>query len=825
MTVLRKTDMSFLWKYKNVISSILIVFIIKFLLSYLPSFGFDMGTWFGWANRLKNLGFSGFYSDTDWTQYTPGYMYWLLLIGKLGWVNELAIKIPVVIAEIATGVLIWSLVKKVNTKLAIVSFFLYTLNPVVIFDGSIWGQIDGLLTFFLFVSAYFLIEKKNFVLSVLFWSMAFLIKPQSLAVAPIFLLVILLKKFKFKEIIFGGIVGLSTILLLSYPFFLNDPILGLPHLIIRMGQYYSYTSVNAFNIWSWGGMWQTDTVKFLGIALYNWGAILLALSIIFALFKFRNKLNSKANYYLLFAILSLCFFVFPTKVHERYLFPFFAFLLTAASLSKSQNIFGVYIITSIASFANLYYPYSYYNNNFLRSDFLQNFTYSLAKIIGFIFLLSYFALIFWEKLPNLNVVKSIKKLINNSENKVAVYKFPRINLSLKKAKIFLGIILVFAFITRVFELGSPPKEYFDEVYHAFTARAMLNHDIKAWEWWNTPPEGFAYEWTHPPLAKLGMVLGMMIFGENSFGWRIPGALLGIGIVFLVYKLGKEIFKDEAVGLLSAAVFSLDGLPLVLSRIGMNDSYLLFFVLLSIYLFYKQINFLSALSFGLAIASKWSAIWAIPIFGIIWIRHTFKDRVFKVSVLWFLVIPFSIYLLTYLPMFLTGHSLSIWWEMQKQMWWYHTGLRATHPYTSLWFSWPFMIRPIYLYTSDEIGGMVSRIYAMGNPFVFWFGFISIVASAVYAFLEKNKNLGLVVFSYLIFFVPWAASPRIMFLYHYLPSIPFMAIATGYILRRSPKIARCVLLLMLLSFIYFYPHFAGLQIPLWLDKSYYWFSSWR
>lgn len=137
----------------------------------------------------------------------------------------------------------------------------------------------------------------------------------------------------------------------------------------------------------------------------------------------------------------------------------------------------------------------------------------------------------------------------------------------------------------------------------------------------------------------------------------------------------------------------------------------------------------------------------------------------------------------------------------------------------------MIRPVYLYTSDEIGGMVARIYAIGNPLVFWFGLASITMSAIYAFIERNKKLGLVIFSYLIFFVPWAASPRIMFLYHYLPSIPFMSIAIAYVLRRTPKLIFWVVPAFFLSFIYFYPHWAGISVPIWLDKSYYWVSSWR
>jgi dolichyl-phosphate-mannose--protein O-mannosyl transferase len=563
-------------------------------------------------------------------------------------------------------------------------------------------------------------------------------------------------------------------------------------------------------------MWKPDSLVFAGLTLSAWGTVLLIGAVLFALFKFRNKLEKKHNYYLLFAILSLCFFVFPTRVHERYLFPFFAFLLTAAGLSKSRNLFGIYIATSIASFLNVYYPYAYYQKNFLFSQTIYNLSESLAKLVGFIFLAAYFALLFLEKLPRLNLPRF-------SFKKIQTVKLPRAKLSVKFARNILIGILAFAFVTRVFNLGSPPNEYFDEVYHAFTAKVMMHADAyKAWEWWNTPPAGFAYEWTHPPLAKLGMVLGMLVFGQNSFGYRILGALLGVISVLLVYLIAKELFKDEVISLLSAGVFSLDGLALVMSRIGMNDSYMLCFALLSIYLFLRQKNFLSALLFGLSLASKWSAIWAIPILGILWLRR--KDK-FELSNLWFLILPPVIYLLTYTQMFLTGHNLSIWWEMQKQMWWYHTGLKATHPYSSMWWSWPFLIRPIYLYTSNEVNGMVARIYAMGNPLVFWFGLASVVISAVYAYVERNRNLGLIVFGYLIFFVPWALSPRIMFLYHYLPSIPFMCVATGYVLRRNPKLIFTYLSICLLVFIYFYPHWAGLQIPLWLDKSYYWVNSWR
>jgi Gpi18-like mannosyltransferase len=816
----------------QIILSILIVFFAGFAFSFLPSFAIDMGTWLGWANRLASLGFVGFYSNTVWTQYTPGFMYWLWFIGKIGWATDFAIKIPVIIADISVGLLIYSLVKKKNPKLALLSFFLYTLNPVVIFDGSVWGQIDGILTLFLFLSAYFLIEKGNFVSSVFFWSIAFLIKPQAIATLPVFILVIILGKFKWKEVFMAGILGVLTLLVLSLPFFPKNPILGLPSLILRMAGYYKYTSVNAFNIWSWVGLWRPDTINFLGLELSTWGAILLGASVIIALFCFRKKIEKKENYYLLFAILSLCFFTFPTKVHERYLFPFFAFLLTSAGLSESLYLFGIYITASVASFLNIYYPYSYYYPLNLRSDFLYNLSQALTKFIGFFFFVCYFVLLFWEKLPRLNLSPSINRLIDNwkERKKPRVdIKLPRMNLSPKQIKIILLTILTFAFVTRIFNLSSPPTMYFDEVYHAFTAKVILSADAaKAWEWWNTPPPGFAYEWTHPPIAKLGMVLGMIIFGQNSFGWRIPGALLGVGSVFLVYLLAKFIFDDEVIGLFSAAAFSLDGLALVMSRIGMNDSYLLFFALLSIYLFLKKRNFLSALSFGFSLASKWSAIWMAPILLVIFLQQTpikqIWNKIWKTFYWFFIVVP-AVYLGSYFDMFLTGHNFSIWWGMQEQMWWYHTRLVATHPYSSSWWMWPLLIRPIYLYTSSEVGGMVARIYAMGNPVVFWFGLGAVLICLYYAYRERNKRLGLVVFSYFAMFIPWALSPRIMFLYHYLPAIPFLSIAIGYILRKNRELVIPFFVVAFLVFIYYYPHWAGLQVPLWLDSSYYWIPSWR
>ena len=793
------TDKKMLKAARNFrINPILIVLglglIVRIIFGFFGTLRLDQGTFTAWSRILADGGLNNFYNS--WSDYLPGYLYILWFLGKIrGAIPEVLLyKLPAILADLATGFLIYRIVGK---KRGLIASALYVFNPAILSNSTLWGQIDSLTALFSLAAIYFLTV--SYPLSAIVLSLGTLIKPQAAFILPVLLVLMFKNKWKIKKYFVYALIAFAVFLLGFLPFFNNGNFIRfvLERITATFSQY-PYGSINAFNFWGLFGFWRDDLItKYLG-----YGLVVICYFLVVFL-----SLKKKVGEYPLLGLVFLSSFLFLTRMHERHLLPALAPLVISAAANPVLLI--PYFGFSLTYLANMYYSFSW-----ITYDFLSVFSPFLIKI----FILFNLALLIFV------VYGLFKKITLKIRLPVwrASLPFPRIALSAKLTKALLVLILAFAFISRVAWLGSPPNEYFDEVYHAFTARLVLHGDPKAWEWWNPHPEGFAYEWTHPPLAKLGMVLGMKIFGENSFGWRFPGALLGVGSVLLVFLLAKELFKDDLLALLSAAVFSLDGLVLVMNRIGMNDSYLLFFALLSIYLFMKNQNYLSALAFGLALASKWSAIWTIPIFFAIWLK---KKKKFSPGLIWFFLLPPVVYLLSYFPMFSTGHGLDIFWGVQKQMWWYHTGLRATHPYTSPWWNWPLLVRPIYLYTSEEIGSTVSRIYAMGNPFVFWAGLLSVLVSFVYAFLERNKNLALVVFSYFIFFVPWAASPRIMFLYHYLPSIPFLAIATGYILRRNFKLVIWYLTIALLVFIYFYPHWAGLKIPLWLDTSYYWFSSWR
>jgi predicted membrane-bound dolichyl-phosphate-mannose-protein mannosyltransferase len=788
--------------------------IVRIILGFFGTLNLDQGTFIGWSNSLIGNDFSNFYKG--WSDYLPGYIYILWFLGKVrGFIpNVLLYKLPAIFADLATGFLIYKIVGKFkDKKWALIASSLYIFNPAILSNSTLWGQIDSITSLLSLLAIYFV--PVNFFLSSFFLAFGTLVKPQVAFIAVVIFLVMIKNKWKPAKILSYVFSSLIVFVLGFLPFTGKTNILSFitERLSISSGQY-PYTSVNAFNFWGVFGFWNKDSDTF---PLMIIGVVIVLIILGILLLKVWKK---KGWEYFLASVVFLSSFLFLTRIHERHLLPVFAPLIISASLIPDLLI--PYVGLSLTYLANMYYSYMW-----ITYDFKNVFPQSL--IVLFILInLFLLGIVFWKlfRENGSEVIQKIKEGFLNFKKRpknIIPFSFSETKLSKRFLNLLLAGVLLFAFATRIFELGSPKSEYFDEVYHAFTAREILHGNKMAWEWWNTPPQGFAYEWTHPPLAKLGMVLGMEVFGENAFGWRIVQAILGTGSVLLIYLISKELFKDQLLAIIAASVFSLDGLSLVMSRIGMNDTYMLFFMLFSLYFFIKEKDFLSSFGFGLALASKWSVIWVIPILFVLWLR---RKKKFKLSLIWYIVVPPLMYLATYLPMFLTGHGIvDIWWGMQKQMWWYHTRLRATHPYTSSWWSWPFLIRPIYLYTSSEVGGMVSRIYAMGNPIIFWFGLVSIVISFIYSFLERNKRLALIVFSYLIFFVPWAASPRIMFLYHYLPSIPFLAIATAYVLRRNPKLMTGFLVVSLMAFIYFYPHFTGLNIPIWLDKSYYWFSSWR
>ncbi|MBI2913709.1 MAG: DnaJ domain-containing protein, partial [Chloroflexi bacterium] len=126
------------------------------------------------------------------------------------------------------------------------------------------------------------------------------------------------------------------------------------------------------------------------------------------------------------------------------------------------------------------------------------------------------------------------------------------------AQVLLIALVAAALFTRFWRLDVPADKMFDEVYFPTTAQEILHGNAAAWEF-------FGHENTHPPLSKVIMAGGMGIFGENSFGWRFPGALAGVGSIIFIYLLGRRLFRNEWVGLIAGFLMTFEGLAFAQSR--------------------------------------------------------------------------------------------------------------------------------------------------------------------------------------------------------------------------------------------------------------------
>lgn len=363
---------------------------------------------------MGTYGPAEFYTNKFFTDNPPGYLYvfWVadyvknLLPQLFSSIKnfDLLLKFPANLADLLTGLLIYKIIsKKLNKASGIIGFLAYTLNPAVFFNSSIWGQFDAASTFFLFLCFYLLIFKKSPDFSALFFAIAWAIKPQAIGLAPAFALSILLL-YPIKKWVSSLTSFVLATLIIYFPFFPADPLKGIIYINERMTGIFSCTTCYAFNFWGIFGNWKIDSFLFLGSPLTYWGIALLiaSYSLIFFLKPFKKHFS--ANYIFFTSALSaFSFFIFATRMHERYLFPVFSFLLVPIFLLRSKLLTYFYIFLSILSAINLYLPYASYNTDLNLTPSLTKFLslnfqyFSALSFLSFIFLLFFYVRLLYVK--------------------------------------------------------------------------------------------------------------------------------------------------------------------------------------------------------------------------------------------------------------------------------------------------------------------------------------------------------------------------------------------------------------------------------------------
>lgn len=416
--------------------------------------------------------------------------------------------------------------------------------------------------------------------------------------------------------------------------------------------------------------------------------------------------------------------------------------------------------------------------------------------------------------------------------------------------------------------------YFDEIYHGRTAYEFL-HGLTS------------YENTHPPMGKILIALGIAVFGMNPFGWRIAGTLLGIVMVPLIYLFARKILKSTLPALLVCVLFAFDFMHFTQTRLATIDVYITFFVLLMYYFmcqyiclsFYdtplkKTLLPLGAcgICMGLGVACKWTGVYAGCGLALIFFSSLYRryreylyakgdpdgssggishrqmidrflpcaGRTVLFCLIFFVLLPAVIYLLSYLPFrdYADRGLMARMLHNQTTMFDYHSNLESSHPYSSVWYEWPVITRPIWYYsrivTQTATGGLREGISAFGNPAVWWAGIPAFFYMVYLWAKKKDTTAAFLITGYLAQYLPWFFVTRVTFIYHYFPSVVFVVLMIGYSFvqwkKRISKPAFPVIVILYAAsaialFLLFYPVLSGQPVEASFVADYLrWFKSW-
>jgi dolichyl-phosphate-mannose--protein O-mannosyl transferase len=428
-----------------------------------------------------------------------------------------------------------------------------------------------------------------------------------------------------------------------------------------------------------------------------------------------------------------------------------------------------------------------------------------------------------------------------------------------RADLMPGVLFLLAILLFAPRLDVPPTYMFDEVYHSFTAGQYAVGNPDAFVWDTTPErEHVAYMWNHPPAGVLAITGGILLWGDNAFGWRFAGAVFGAAGVVLVYVMAARFTRRRTIAALAAALVLLDTLWFAQSRIGMLDVFGTVFATAALFSLYgylvarperiARMLAITGVFLGLALTTKWNAAFVSTLCGLLvvyravrsvlaWRRDPDPGAAMIVKqhlvglVLGFAVIPVAVYLAGYIPFFLTGHDWSQFVELQKQIFFYHSRLEATHPSQSHWWEWPIALSPVWYY-ANYTAGKAAHIYAGGNPLLYWAFVPAVLATAHRWWRQADPAAAVLLIGFFGQWLPWALSPRIAFAYHFLPTVPFGCLAVAWVaatLWRRGGAWRYVvggyLLALLAYFVLVYPLLTA--IPLDPDSFLirHWYPSWN
>ncbi|MCW2787514.1 MAG: glycosyl transferase, family 39 [Marmoricola sp.] len=439
-------------------------------------------------------------------------------------------------------------------------------------------------------------------------------------------------------------------------------------------------------------------------------------------------------------------------------------------------------------------------------------------------------------------------------------------------------VAFFAAFIRLWKLDSPKSFLFDETYYAkdgwsivhkgYAANYVDNANTKILAGhlhglYSGGPEMVV----HPEVGKWIIGASELVFGFTPFGWRLAPALFGSMMVLVMIRLARRVTGSTMLGLVAGLLMTFDGLQFVLSRLALLDIFEAFFVLCAVSclvadrdwfrarlaaaedvgdwtpkIWWRPWLLMTGIWWGLALGTKWSALYPMAAFGILYwlwcagarrsfgVRRSLRNSVIidALPALGYLVLlPVVIYVFTWTGWLLHSgvyeQHLSrtqygpYWgsyvqhpphgffqhvfrpfrslWHYHQDVWSFQThGLNtAHHVYQSNPEGWLILNRPVGVDAQLNIaagaqgctatGGAtcLRQVLLLGTPVLWWFGAVAFVWSAVCWVGKRDWRYGIVVIGVAVNWLPWLRfDTRPIFSYYAIVMEPFLILGAVMLL---------------------------------------------
>jgi len=448
------------------------------------------------------------------------------------------------------------------------------------------------------------------------------------------------------------------------------------------------------------------------------------------------------------------------------------------------------------------------------------------------------------------------------------------------------VVTALAGFLRFWHLGRPAEFLFDETYYAKDAWSLLKHGFttgyvdgadnkivvgRTAGIFEDSPSMIV----HPEVGKWLIALGEATFGMDSFGWRVSAAVFGTLTVLVMIRLVRRLTGSTVLGCTAGLLLTFDGLHFVMSRLALLDVFMTFFLLCAVAslvidrdwsrmrlaqrvppgwaagpddwgplrgLWFRPWRLVAGVLFGLAVATKWSALFPLAAFGLLvwawdagarrslgvrraWLRSAVVDA--APAFVHLVVVAFVVYLVSWTGWLVNAaeyeealsdtqygsawgayidedaegllpeaaQSLRSLWNYHQDVYTFHTrGLTdSEHVYASDPAGWLLLNRPVGIDADLEIkpgtdgcqaapdSTCLRQILLLGTP-VLWWGGLFALGYALFAWVARRDwRFGLAVVGAAATWLPWLRfDDRPIFSFYAVSTIPFTVIATTLLL---------------------------------------------